>query len=202
MRHQLKFSQTLTMFLLFTGFISCKSPSGSDTGFDSNGCTEYGCPVHPDKMFVAPQKCPECGLQMILKGSIDSILVKIKKSSLDSLDLYHKLIIEQSGEIMKNDTLSKEEQIQYLVEATKNLKKAKTVNENLDQLVYGKRFLAFKPHYKKLDRLYTVASYRITNISDELGKERYDKEKIRLYATELRETIYEVDKEQHVIRVK
>lgn len=199
---QTKITHALTAFLLLTGFIACKPSSESETGYDPNDCNGYACPVHKDKLFVVPDKCPECGRQMISKNAINSILDKIKQSSLDSLDLYHKLMIEQSGRIMRNDSSTKEEQISYLAELAKNLTKAKTVNENLDQLVYGKRKLMFKPRLKKLERLYAVATYRINSLSNELARNDYSKGKVKLYANEFREVIYVVDKEQHSIRVE
>lgn len=202
MKQQLKFKHAIIVFFVITNIVACKSSSVAETGDDSNSCTEYSCPVHQDKVFVSAENCPDCGLQMIHRSSIDSLLNRSKRLSLDSLDIYHKLIVEQSDKIMMNDTLSKEEQIQYLVEATKNLNKAKTINENLNQQIHGKQLFEFKPKYKKLERLYAIASYRITSISDELSKKQHDKQKIKLYAKELKETIYEVDKEQHRIRVK
>ena len=190
------------IILIVIEFMACTTSQDSEPNYDPNKCTEYACPMHQDKIYVAPEICPECGQQMIHKDSINSLIKTVNKSSLDSLDLYHNFIMEQSDRIIKNSKLSKEEQFIYLLHITKNLNKAKIVNENLNKLVYGKRKLALRSKHKKLDRLYAAASYRVTCISSELNKSNYNQDKIKLYAKELKEIVYDVDKEQHVIRLK
>jgi hypothetical protein len=44
---------------------SCKNnASENKTGADPNTCTQYACPMHPDKTSSTPAKCPECGMDM------------------------------------------------------------------------------------------------------------------------------------------
>lgn len=194
---QLKKLQLVTVLLLVTGFIGCRSSSGTEPDFDPNSCHEYACPLHKDKVFIAPEECPECGLQMIRKSSLDSLFSRIERSSSDSLKLYHELIIGQSGQIMMNDSTSREEKIKALTETRKNLDKAKAIYEKQDSLVLGKQLIPVKPQSGKLARLYAAATYRINIISNELAKQSYDQHKVKLYSSELREIIIEID--QHIL---
>lgn len=194
---QLKKIQIITVLFLVTGFIGCSPSSETEPGFDPNSCNEYACPLHKDKVFIASEVCPECGLQMIRKSSLDSLFSRIERSSSDSLKLYHELIIEQSDQIMMNDSTSREEKIKALTETRKNLNKAKAIYENPDSLAFGKDIIPFKPQSGKLAYLYAAATYRINIISNELAKQNYDRQKVKLYSSELREIIIEID--QHIL---
>lgn len=40
--------------------------------YNPNDCTEYACPMHPDKTSTGKARCPQCGMDMqprIKKGS-------------------------------------------------------------------------------------------------------------------------------------
>lgn len=187
----------MAILLLATGFVGCRSSAGTEPGFDPNSCNEYACPLHKDKVFIAPEACPECGLQMIRKSSLDSLFSHIERFSTDSLKLYHELIIEQSDQIMMNDSTSREEKIKALTETRKNLEKAKDIYEKTDSLFLGKQLIPVKPQSGQLERLYAAATYRINIISNELAKKNYNQRKVKLYSSELREIIIEID--QHIL---
>lgn len=52
-----------SILMLFAGILvfsfSCSSPSEKETEKISS-CTEYSCPVHPDKTAAGQGECPEC----------------------------------------------------------------------------------------------------------------------------------------------
>ena len=55
---------------------SCSSPTKPETTTE-NECTQYACPVHPDKTSSNPADCPECHRKMIPvndKGENDSTI--------------------------------------------------------------------------------------------------------------------------------
>ncbi|HEY6162091.1 MAG TPA: heavy metal-binding domain-containing protein [Bacteroidia bacterium] len=62
------------LLLLFITFSSCGGkPTENKTKDDPNTCTQYACPMHPDKTSTTPGKCPECGMEMQpVKKSADS----------------------------------------------------------------------------------------------------------------------------------
>lgn len=47
------------------GFTNEKEPSASP-----NECTQYACPIHPDKTSTSLEKCPTCGASMIPADSL------------------------------------------------------------------------------------------------------------------------------------
>ena len=70
--------KNLILFALAIIF-SCSTPPKKDEP-KTNQCTEYACPIHPDKTSVSPADCPVCGTRMIPADSIakDSSMVKKK----------------------------------------------------------------------------------------------------------------------------
>lgn len=189
----------LTLALIIT---ACKNTDETEPSNNPNECTEYSCPLHKDKMSVSSNKCPECGMQMINTDYMKSSLMHSTGLAHDSIANYHKQILEYANKIILGDNNSKEDQTKNVIAASRYLNKTILVTDNMDKLVFGKRRMVMKPHYEKINKLYAVATFHITAISNELTKSNYDKEKIKLHAEELKGTIYEVDKEQNIIRIK
>lgn len=204
-RHPMKhLSHTNIIIQLVLIFLitACKNRNETEPSNNPNECTEYSCPLHKDKMSVALDKCPECGMQMISTDYMKSSLMHSIGLAHDSIANYHQQILEYANKIISGDNNSIEDQTKNVIAASKNLNKAILVTENADNLVFGKQRLVMKPHFEKISKLYAVATFRITAISNELTKPNYDKAKIKLLTEELKGTIYEVDKEQNIIRVK
>lgn len=189
----LKKMQRVIVFFLITGLASCESSDRPEPDTELDNCEEYSCPVHKDNVFIASETCPECGLQMVRKHSLDSLLSQVESHSIDSLKLFHKLMIEQSDRVLMNDSTTKDEKIKAIREAAKNLNKTKAIHENPDRLTSGKQIMPIKPQSDKLTRLYAAATYRINAISSELAKQNPDQRKVKLYSSELREIIIEID---------
>jgi hypothetical protein len=201
MKHLYHTNIIIQLVLIFL-ITACKNRNETEPSNKPNECTEYSCPLHKDKMSVALDKCPECGMQMINTDYMHSSLMHSAGLAHDSIANYHQQILEYATKIISYDNNSKEDQTKNIIGASRNLNKAMLVTENVDKLVFGKRRLVMKPHFEKINKLYAVATFHITAISNELGKPNYDKAKIKLLTEELKGTIYEVDKEQNIIRVK
>jgi hypothetical protein len=181
---------------------ACKNNTDSlISEYDPNLCTQYSCPLHKDKMSVTLDICPECGIQMIDADRLDSYLFKTAQSIYDSINHFNKQILKYSY-IISNADSSKWIELNYAYQLSNNVNKARTANQNLDKLVFGKNRIIMKPHQQNIDRLYAVATYRVTTLIKELEKPGYQKPKVKLYTQELIETIYEVDKEQAMLKVK
>lgn len=186
------------LLMVFT----CKNNSESSIPeYDPNLCTQYSCPLHKDKMSVTLDLCPECGIQMIDADKLESYLSKTAQSIYDSINHYNKQILKYSYVISNADS-SKSMELNYAHELSKYINKARTANQNLDKLVFGKHHIIMKPHSQNIDRLYAVATYRVTTLIKEMEKPSYEKSKIKLYTEELTKTIYEVDKEQALLKIK
>ena len=181
---------------------ACKNNTDSlISEYDPNLCTQYSCPLHKDKMSVTLDICPECGIQMIDADRLDSYLFKTAQSIYDSINHFNKQILKYSY-IISNADSSKWIELNYAYQLSNNVNKARTANQNLDKLVFGKNRIIMKPHQQNIDRLYAAATYRVTTLIKELEKSSYQKPKVKLYTQELIETIYEVDKEQAMLKVK
>jgi hypothetical protein len=196
----LKFILIAPIFLLV---FTCKNSSESSAPeYDPNFCTDYSCPLHKDKMSVTLDFCPECGIKMIDAKLLESYLHKTAHSIYDSIHHYNEQILKYSYIITNAENKSQKNQISYAWELSKTIDKALVANDNLDQLVFGKHRVIIKPHSQNIDKLYAVATYRISAIIKELEKPHYDEAKIKLYTHELMETIYEVDEEQAILKIK
>lgn len=67
------FSKTGLIIFLVLFVYSCRSSPEKTSGDNPNQCTEYACPMHPDKTAAEHALCPECKMKMtrrIKKGSI------------------------------------------------------------------------------------------------------------------------------------
>jgi hypothetical protein len=53
----------LTLFVCVMLF-ACSSPAKPEINKE-NKCTQYACPMHPDKTSSKPTECPECHREMI-----------------------------------------------------------------------------------------------------------------------------------------
>lgn len=201
MKHLL-ISRLVILFFILIGCLTCKNKSeSSPPEYDSNLCSEYSCPLHKDKMSVSLDVCPECGIQMVDADLMKSLLSRTVQSINDSIGLYNKRILNESFLLFKSDSISKNEVINSTLYITENLEKAKLAHQNLDKLVFGKHRVVLKPYNLKIDKLYAVATYRVSAIKKELDKPDFEKSNIKLLTEKLVETMYEVDKEQGIIRI-
>lgn len=60
----------ISLFISFC--FSCTNTPENKAVENPNDCTEYACPMHPDKTSTTPAGCPECGMAMeksMKKGS-------------------------------------------------------------------------------------------------------------------------------------
>lgn len=177
-------------------FTSCNNKSDiPPPDYDPNLCSEYSCPLHKDKMSVSLDVCPECGIQMVNSNLMESLLARTAQSIKDSIDVYHNRIIKDSYIIMNADSISNYEIKNKAINITKNLEKAKLAHQNLGKLVFGKHRVVLKPYNVKIEKLYTVATYRVTVIVNELDKPDFEKSKIKLFTQNLFETVQQLDKE-------
>ncbi len=196
--HTIIISQLIFIVLI----TACKNNNETEPFNNPNECTMYSCPIHKDKMNVEYNKCIKCGLPMINTNFMESYFMHSTNLAYDSIANYHKKIVEYANKIILNDPISKESQTKNIISAKRNLNKAIFVTENIEKLTFGKRQLAMKHHFEKIKKLYAVATYHITAISNEIAKNNINKTKIKLYTEELKGTIYEVDKEQNIIKIK
>ena len=184
-------------------FLSCNNKSDvPPPEYDPNLCTDYSCPLHKDKMSVSLDVCPECGIQMVNANLMESLLARTAQSIQDSINVYHNRILKDSYIIMNADSISNNEIKSNALNITKNLEKAKLAHQNLDKLVFGKHRVVLKPSNVKIEKLYTVATYRVTIIVNELDKPEFEKSKIKLYTQNLFETVQQLDKEQQNVKFK
>ena len=68
MIHKILLTTVLSVTLLF----GCRNTTEKKSTDNPNKCTQYACPMHPDKTSTTPAKCPECNMEMekvIKKGS-------------------------------------------------------------------------------------------------------------------------------------
>ena len=202
MKHLL-ISRLVILFFILIGCLTCKNMSeSSPPEYDPNLCSEYSCPLHKDKMSVSLDVCPECGIQMVDADLMKSLLSRTVQSINDSIGFYNKRILNESFLLFKSDSISKKEVINSTLYIIENLEKAKLAHQNLDKLVFGKHRVVLKPYNLKIDKLYAVATYRVSAINKELDKPDFEKSNIKLLTEKLIETMYEIDKEQVVIRFK
>ena len=59
-------SLLLVLFLSTAIFTGCNNAPKKEIVNNPNECTQYACPMHPDKTSIAPAKCPVCNMDMEL----------------------------------------------------------------------------------------------------------------------------------------
>lgn len=198
------FLSTRFLILIFFVFLffNCKRSQENIPEYNPNACTQFSCPVHKDKMSVNPDKCPDCGMQMINTQLVNSFLTRTAHSIYDSIFVYHTRALKQSNKILNGESKSKEEKLKDINEARINIEKAKFTNENLNYLVIGKHNAVIKSHNKKNEKLYAVATYRLTILGNEINKPNHNEAKIMLYTQAFNNIIYELDNEQRMMKIK
>ena len=58
----------LSLFL-YAIIFSCSSPAKHEEN-NQDRCTEYACPMHPDKTSTKPGICPECNIKLVPPDSV------------------------------------------------------------------------------------------------------------------------------------
>jgi hypothetical protein len=51
------------LLLILVPIFSCNETK-KEKPINSNDCTLYSCPMHPDKTSATPAQCSECGMEM------------------------------------------------------------------------------------------------------------------------------------------
>lgn len=165
--------------------------------YDPNDCGLYSCPVHRDKMNVYLNTCPECGLEINHYVSNKTLFYKSISTYRDSIFFLHQSIINKMKLLNDlNYSIHNEDKIKLVDESIITLNKAIIIFTKIEKLVFGKRKMVIRSHFKTINQLYSNARLYLEFLRFEVSKDYPNYLKIRLYAEMTNKVLLELNKEQ------
>ena len=173
------------------------NPFDKMSAYDPNDCGLYSCPVHRDKMNVFLNSCPDYDLEMNPYTPNKTLFYKSISTYRDSIFFLHQSIINKMKSLNDlNYSFHNEDKIKLVDESIITLNKAVIIFKKIEKLVFGKRKMVIRSHFKTINQLYSNARLYLEFLRFEILKDYPNYLKIRLYSEMTNRVLLDLNKEQ------
>jgi hypothetical protein len=173
------------------------NPFDKMPAYDPNDCGLYSCPVHRDKMNVFLNSCPDYDLEINPYTPNKTLFYKSISTYRDSIFFLQQSIINKMKSLNDlNYSFHNEDKIKLVDESIIILNKAVIIFKKIEKLVFGKRKMVIRSHFKTINQLYSNARLYLEFLRFEILKDYPNYLKIRLYSEMTNRVLLDLNKEQ------